>query len=157
MVRFLKKAKYSLPPIDELSSELEKRELPFSHLYLFKERLPVLCLYHPTLHRAVFSANDLARALQVSIAQIGELIDYEDRYYLEDLKLYDQKFSDEHNLDYNSVFVTKETMLMFICDSRSKRVDGFRRWIYHHVLRHVCEHDFYVIKSVPSEAFIFSK
>nr|WQF02808.1 MAG: hypothetical protein [Apis mellifra filamentous-like virus] len=157
MVRFLKKAKYSLPPIDELSSEFEKRYLPFSYLYLFKERLPVLCLYHPTLRRAVFSANDIARALELPVARMGDLIDYEDRYYLEDLKLYDQKFAEEHNIDDNTVFVIKETMLMFICDSRSKRVGGFRRWIYHHVLRHVCEHDFYVIKSVPSDAFIFSK
>lgn len=54
---------------------------------------------------------------------MGDLIDYEDRYYLEDLKLYDQKFAEEHNIDDNTVFVIKETMLMFICDSRSKRVD----------------------------------
>ena len=69
MVRFLKKAKYSLPPIDELSSEFEKRYLPFSYLYLFKERLPVLCLYHPTLRRAVFSANDIARALELPVGE----------------------------------------------------------------------------------------
>lgn len=157
MVRFLKRAKYNLPPIDELSAQLEKRDLPFSHLYLLKERYPVLCLYHPTLHRAVFCANDIARALDVSESQLGDLIAYEDRFYPEDLKLYDQKFMHEHKLSDNAFFVTKETMLMFICDSRSKRVAGFRRWIYHHVLRHVCEHDFYVVDRVPSEAFIFSK